>query len=1639
MENPEGRACLACGAPHGLGDQLCKYQPPAWLSDERVVAEYDVTCRLGHGGMGETFLATHRHLAVNRVLKGILPDRATPTFRERFLQEARLASQIQHRNVATLHHFFLAEDQSPVAVWEHIDGKTSAQELAAHGPYRPFPAIDLTLQILDGLSAIHSTMTHRDIKPENIMIDRRSGSPAVKIIDFGLAKPVTSTDQSSYILGSCNYMPPEAFNPSDRDRWAATVDLFAVGAVLFEFLTGAQAFPGDIVRVAAKLADGSDPEWRGILAGSSPDFLPLTKIIKRALARAPRDRYQTAADFQYELRTARNDFEEMANRLTVKKAEFSHVLVTPPPSAVPTRTPRDATDAFLCAYLEDLVERSRELETVYVPLAANTHARTRMAPWLDPNQGAPAFESVSSAEVRLEDVTEAVNLHTQFYVFGESGSGKTLSLMAIEIATARRYLAATYLRFPLRVDLSSWATEAESFDVFLERELDGKTGVKSLPPARLLLIIDGVIDSLASSRARLKVLEDWLRRRPLCAAVMAVRSDGVFARELPSVRIESLNAPRIRMLVKHALGHEEGDVFLRQIGFDSGVDVESEIAPLLRNPFNLSLICGLRSRERLPQTRPLLMRKVLTARYDRERRSVSEIPDWDSLVDILGTAALHTIRSRLNLTVDEAALRKREWAQKDYQRILTLASDCGIVKPRDNDRFEFEHRLYLEYFAAEYLCLHRDQIENVLQEPRYEDGQRMPGRFDEVIQSAVQLVSDKEVIKTIAAHDPLLAASCDLQNGDDDARSAAESIVVGGLVGLMSDSTARDNAIPALASFGVLAVTALRRLLSDPRPFVRRGAVRALAQIRRRDSMDAILRALDDSNRWVREEARSAIRRFDESSRELFLQSIRQAIEDVATQDRERITALVEHLTHDVTADFRTAITEAAGILVAEDGSTVQADTTAFTESPADTLRPEEPKSIVEEAFARADHDSEPADDPFPAEEPSSLSGWGFRWIEEYRADPANAEKASAGRAWLRVASQRDIGWAYVWTELWGANSGDADLEWLGRDWLARVPKTAGPWSYIWRSLFRANPEDTALADRGLSWLREVSAQQSGWNYLWYELWKAQWCRPELIKLGWWWLEDVDADHESWSIIWLALLDAHEDPVRLDSIGREWTRNSSPANQSWGFVWPRLWSKNPGDAELDRIGRDWLQKASPDHTGWAYIWPPLWQHAPRNSTLEELALNWLKEAPPAHGGWGHIWPAIWESREDRSELRESGRLWLTSVPVGHRGWSQIWERLWKEQPGETYLGARAREWLLNAPHHEGWVFVAQKYLPFAADDVELLEFAAGVLTTIPNSSWGSLWHVLWDLDAHRDALAPMGREWLIEAGGREGGFSFVWERLWRHQPVPELRKVGIDWLKDHASDKKWNFVAGPLAKSDPQDSELLKLAQQIVDSGPTARNGKYASQIIANNTGEAEYRDKAMAIRRNVKRFLVPGSEQWEDAEQYLHGVIEKSHQDGDPVLHAIALLELGGVFRRQEHREGHLALATEALLHALDLFNRQSPPRPDGQAAALHKLGDVCHIERRWIECEDSYRTAMELRRSLSDVMAYAISLQSLAKMHIDAGFVETAQSELREVLEIFQHRRAGSVITECNALLEWLDRGAETGDRPSAMPSLI
>lgn len=1595
--------CLDCGHIHGPAHADCRYRPPAWLSDTRVTGDYDIRRLLGRGGMGETFLARHKRLNAERVLKSILPAKSTPDYIQRFDQEARVASTVRDPHVATLHDYFVCEDGSPVAVWEYIDGQSAAMELIHRGAFAPREAVRLAMQMLSGLSAIHAQqLTHRDIKPGNLMIDRTRGDAAIKIIDFGLAKSYGDNSNSSHAVGTYPYMPPEAWDPDDIDHAAPTVDIFAAGAVCYEFLVGARAFPGNQAQVAARFAAATEPSWVGPLSPGVPLAKWLIPILRRTLAIKPAERYQSAEELRDDLRYALGQF-DAANDGAVPDPRAVTVPYPQPvnapaaPALKTISTPDETTDFFLRAHLEHLIEDSAwKIEPSYVPLAATTRAPidtdARHDPALldaassDPTDDNPVD---ASHEIRIEDVADALNIHRQFYVVGEPGAGKTVSLMAMELSAARRYLAGTYRRFPLRVDVSSWIDD-EKFDAFVERELESRTRIRSLPPSRLLLLVDGVIDSAAASRDPMTEIESWLHRYGGCAAALAVRTERSFGRKLPTVILERLDDTRIRTVIAKQIAAEpKGAALLDQIGLDRTGDRDRGISTLVRNPFNLTLVCRLQSKDRLPGTQAALMRKVLSARLEQECRGRPGRPRWAEFVDALGGAAIRIISTRASLGTDKAGWRKLIAAPNDVEQILSLALDCDVVIGRPVERYEFKHRLYLEYLAAEYLRSHRAHLDTMLHEPRYENGERVARRFDEVIQALVQLEFDFETIRIIAAHDPFLAATC-LPSiiGDEDQRGMAESAVVSGLTTLMSDSQAREKAIVTLAKIGAAAIPGLRRLLTDARSFVRRGAVRALAQIPDLEAICAVLGALDDSNRWVRDDARGAIRRFDAVSRNLFLRCIRRDLDRSTDEEREaRVTTLAD-LIEDVRPDFATEIARIVEIDVA---NTAVAETTAI-EAP-------DPILIEEENW------------PASEEEPPS---WGFRWLQERRAAPHDPELQLSGHAWLRATSVFDRAWPFVWTELWSKSPGDPDLEWLGRDSLNRMPATARPWSHLWRNLYRVHPTDQMLVDRGRQWLSEVPSSQPGWTYVWLALWESKRYREELLRLAWWWLEAGEAN-AGWSIVWQALWNGDADRETLIAVGGKWLAQADPANPSWGFVWPQLWEVSPGNEMLHRIALEWLDRAPADHTAWGYLWPALWKVA-SDPELEKMGRRWLKEAPDSHAGWGYVWVPLWDAKDGDVELAEVGRSFLSTTQPTHRGWSPVWLRLW-ERSGDEQLAFMAREWLNNAPAHAGWVYVATSLLERFPGDETLLSAGLAALSRVPDEAWGSLWMRLWDFGGDRDKLGVIGRAWLfgqdIPRGSsrlRNGGFSFVWERLYAVSGKDRgLHDLGIRWLRVNSDDKKWQFVAQSLSDANQHDAELLEIARTLVET--RRRNWTAALRILSRagerlktsvdlsperSTDRDAYRKKAIEMRRRVTPFLERND--LHEAEQRLTALVAAAAEGGDALEQGTALNELGGVLRRLGQHEA----ARDTLMQALEIFTRRRPIAA-AKGYTLHKLGDLCADQRNWIEAEEAYRGAMLLRWALNDHIAYAISLDSLAKMHRDAGFIAASRQEALEAMEIF------------------------------------
>jgi len=291
----EYKACPHCGEP--LSDFLREY------ADKPIDGKYRIVRRLGIGGMGEVFKVEHTFLGSTRVVKIIRAQISSSSdAHERFLREARLATKVQHPNVATLHDFSALPDGSHYMVWEFIEGQNLAQVLKQRGTLAPRHAVRIAIQALAGLEAIHRAgIVHRDISPENLMITNAGeGSEFVKIIDLGVAKAAESDvamTQTGMFVGKFRYASPEhlGFLP-EGGRIDDRADLYSLAVVLFEMVTGRPPFeatsPHEYIIHHSRDEYVSSPDLDRITGNPA-----LQKVLARALDRDRNKRFATAREF----------------------------------------------------------------------------------------------------------------------------------------------------------------------------------------------------------------------------------------------------------------------------------------------------------------------------------------------------------------------------------------------------------------------------------------------------------------------------------------------------------------------------------------------------------------------------------------------------------------------------------------------------------------------------------------------------------------------------------------------------------------------------------------------------------------------------------------------------------------------------------------------------------------------------------------------------------------------------------------------------------------------------------------------------------------------------------------------------------------------------------------------------------------------------------------------------------------------------------------------------------------------------------------------------------------------------------------------------------------------------------------------
>ena len=259
------------------------------------IGHYRIVRQIGRGGMGIVYEAFDEKLRRAVALKTILPA-ADAQMRDRLMREARAAAAVSHPNICQI--FEIGEHEGdPFLAMELLDGQALADRLI-DGPMPPTDAIATTIAVLSALDALHKrSIVHRDLKPSNVFLSAHG----VKLLDFGLARPFaitvddTALTMPGVLLGTPRYMAPEQARGEEVD---ARTDLFAVGALLFEMLSGRPAFngAGAIDALHAVLHD-QPPALVG-----SPLVVDADRVIQRALMKAPKERYQSADEMTRDLK-----------------------------------------------------------------------------------------------------------------------------------------------------------------------------------------------------------------------------------------------------------------------------------------------------------------------------------------------------------------------------------------------------------------------------------------------------------------------------------------------------------------------------------------------------------------------------------------------------------------------------------------------------------------------------------------------------------------------------------------------------------------------------------------------------------------------------------------------------------------------------------------------------------------------------------------------------------------------------------------------------------------------------------------------------------------------------------------------------------------------------------------------------------------------------------------------------------------------------------------------------------------------------------------------------------------------------------------------------------------------------------------
>src|SRR4051812_7203137 len=305
----EVRVCPEDGAPLQADATVAMDIPEDPLVGLTLDEKYRLDSRIGTGGMGTVYRATHllidRPVAIKVLNPRYVEDEAAQT---RFRREARAAGRLQHTNAVTVTDFGRTAEGLVYIVMELLEGRTLRDVLAREAPLDAARAVSMTLQTAAAVGAAHEAgIIHRDLKPANIFIvQRKDAPPFVKVLDFGIAKlaaealdgdddPPTLT-QVGAMIGTPRYMSPEQ---CEGVKLAPASDVYSLGIILYEMLTGTTPFNGTSPIAIAIKHSTTPPRSPREFVASIPSALE--EVILHALEKSPQNRPSDANAFRKEL------------------------------------------------------------------------------------------------------------------------------------------------------------------------------------------------------------------------------------------------------------------------------------------------------------------------------------------------------------------------------------------------------------------------------------------------------------------------------------------------------------------------------------------------------------------------------------------------------------------------------------------------------------------------------------------------------------------------------------------------------------------------------------------------------------------------------------------------------------------------------------------------------------------------------------------------------------------------------------------------------------------------------------------------------------------------------------------------------------------------------------------------------------------------------------------------------------------------------------------------------------------------------------------------------------------------------------------------------------------------------------------